>query len=226
MLKTLGRETKGFRLVSVLTPIFMIAEVIMEMIIPKLMASIIDNGVTPGNMQVIYTVGAQMVVAALFGLLFGILGAVAGSHAATGFARNLRRGMFRNIQTFSFANIDKYSTAGLVTRMTTDVTNIQNAYQMMLRMSVRAPASMIVALIMSYTVNRRLANIYLIAVILLGCALAYLLAVQGLRRAFGQRCDTWGVDALIGLAIAAPVFWLFRQLLAIHLPGLTATGWL
>ena len=144
MLKTLGRETKGFRLVSVLTPIFMIAEVIMERILPKLMASIIDNGVTPGNMQVIYTVGAQMVVAALFGLLFGILGAVAGSHAATGFARNLRRGMFRNIQTFSFANIDKYSTAGLVTRMTTDVTNIQNAYQMLLRMSVRAPASMIV----------------------------------------------------------------------------------
>ena len=176
MLKTLGRETKGFRLVSVLTPIFMIAEVIMEMIIPKLMASIIDNGVTPGNMQVIYTVGAQMVVAALFGLLFGILGAVAGSHAATGFARNLRRGMFRNIQTFSFANIDKYSTAGLVTRMTTDVTNIQNAYQMMLRMSVRAPASMIVALIMSYTINRRLANIYLIAVILLGCALAFIMS--------------------------------------------------
>ena len=110
MLKTLGRETKGFRLVSVLTPVFMIAEVIMEMIIPRLMASIIDNGVTPGNMQVIYTVGAQMIVAALFGLLFGILGAVAGSHAATGFARNLRRAMFENIQTFSFANIDKYST--------------------------------------------------------------------------------------------------------------------
>ena len=161
MLKTLGRETKGIRLVSVLTPLFMIAEVIMEMIIPKLMASIIDNGVTPGNMQVIYTVGAQMIVAALFGLLFGILGAVAGSHAATGFARNLRRAMFENIQTFSFANIDKYSTAGLVTRMTTDVTNIQNAYQMLLRMSIRAPASMIVALIMSYTVNRQLANIYL-----------------------------------------------------------------
>ena len=117
-----------------------------------------------------------MVVAALFGLLFGILGAVAGSHAATGFARNLRRGMFRNIQTFSFANIDKYSTAGLVTRMTTDVTNIQNAYQMLLRMSVRAPASMIVALIMSYTINRRLANIYLIAVILLGCALAFIMS--------------------------------------------------
>ena len=173
MLKTLGRETKGFRLVSILTPIFMICEVIMEMIIPKLMASIIDDGVTPGNMQVIYIVGAQMIVAALFGLLFGILGAVLGSHAATGFARNLRRGMFKNIQTFSFANIDKYSTAGLVTRMTTDVTNIQNAYQMLLRMSIRAPASMIVALIMSYTINRQLANIYLIAVILLGCVLVY-----------------------------------------------------
>ena len=175
MLKTLGRETKGFRLVSILTPIFMICEVIMEMIIPKLMASIIDDGVTPGNMQVIYIVGAQMIVAALFGLLFGILGAVLGSHAATGFARNLRRGMFKNIQTFSFANIDKYSTAGLVTRMTTDVTNIQNAYQMLLRMSIRAPASMIVALIMSYTVNRQLANIYLIAVILLGCVLVYIM---------------------------------------------------
>ena len=175
MLKTLGRETKGFRLVSFLTPVFMICEVIMEMIIPKLMASIIDNGVTPGNMQVIYIVGAQMIVAALFGLLFGILGAVFGSHAATGFARNLRRGMFKNIQTFSFANIDKYSTAGLVTRMTTDVTNIQNAYQMLLRMSIRAPASMIVALIMSYTINRQLANIYLIAVILLGCVLVYIM---------------------------------------------------
>lgn len=96
--------------------------------------------------------------------------------------------MFRNIQTFSFANIDKYSTAGLVTRMTTDVTNIQNAYQMMLRMSVRAPASMIVALIMSYTINRRLANIYLIAVILLGCALAFIMSRshQVLRRGIPQ----------------------------------------
>ena len=147
MLKTLGRETKGIRLVSVLTPLFMIAEVIMEMIIPKLMASIIDNGVTPGNMQVIYTVGAQMIVAALFGLLFGILGAVAGSHAATGFARNLRRAMFENIQTFSFANIDKYSTAGLVTRMTTDVTNVQNAFQMIERMCVRAPVHLVFALL-------------------------------------------------------------------------------
>lgn len=175
MFKTLGRETKGFRLVSILTPICMIGEVIMEMIIPKLMATIVDDGVTAGNMDVIYSVGAKMLVAALIGLFVGILGAMFGSHAATGFARNLRRGMFRNIQTFSFANIDKYSTAGLVTRMTTDVTNIQNAYQMMLRMAVRAPASMIVALFMSFTINAQLASVYLVAVILLGGALIYIM---------------------------------------------------
>lgn len=175
MFKTLGRETKGFRLVSILTPVCMIGEVIMEMIIPKLMATIVDDGVTAGNMEVIYTVGAKMLVAALIGLLVGILGAMFGSHAATGFARNLRRGMFRNIQTFSFANIDKYSTAGLVTRMTTDVTNIQNAYQMSLRMAVRAPASMIVALVMSFTINAQLASVYLVAVILLGCALIFIM---------------------------------------------------
>ena len=148
----------------------MIAEVIMEMIIPRLMASIIDNGVTPGNMQVIYTVGAQMIVAALFGLLFGILGAVAGSHAATGFARNLRRAMFRNIQTFSFANIDKYSTAGLVTRMTTDVTNVQNAFQMIERMCVRAPVHLVFALIMAVVIGGPLALIFVVAI-------AFLLAV-------------------------------------------------
>ena len=175
MFKTLGRETKGFRLVSILTPVCMIGEVITEMIIPKLMATIVDDGVTAGNMQVIYSVGAKMLVAALIGLLVGFLGAMFGSHAATGFARNLRRGMFRNIQTFSFANIDKYSTAGLVTRMTTDVTNIQNAYQMMLRMAVRAPASMVVALIMSFTINAELASVYLVAVILLGAALTFIM---------------------------------------------------
>ena len=154
----------------------MIGEVILEMIIPKLMATIVDDGVNAGNMEVIYSVGSKMLIAAVLGLLVGILGAVFGSHAATGFARNLRRGMFRNIQTFSFANIDKYSTAGLVTRMTTDVTNIQNAYQMLLRMAIRAPASMVVALIMSFTINAQLASVYLVAVILLGGALMFIMS--------------------------------------------------
>ena len=176
MLKTLFKETSGVRLVSVLTPLCMVGEVVMEMIVPRLMSSIIDDGVTAGNMQHIYTVGGWMIVAAIVGLIFGVGGAVFGSAAATGLARNLRKSMFRNIQTFSFASIDKYSTAGLVTRMTTDVTNIQNAYQMSLRMSIRAPASLIVAMVMSFTINHQLASIYLVAAFLLGCVLVFIMS--------------------------------------------------
>ena len=176
MLKTLFKETSGVRLVSVLTPLCMVSEVVMEMIVPRLMSSIIDDGVTAGNMQHIYTVGGWMIVAAIVGLIFGVGGAVFGSAAATGLARNLRKSMFRNIQTFSFASIDKYSTAGLVTRMTTDVTNIQNAYQMSLRMSIRAPASLIVAMVMSFTINHQLASIYLVAAFLLSCVLVFIMS--------------------------------------------------
>ena len=111
-----------------------------------------------------------------FGLLFGVLGGVFGARASTGYARNLRRSMYRNIQTFSFANIDKYSTAGLVTRMTTDVTNIQNAYQMILRMAIRAPSSMVIAMIMAFTINAKLASIYLVAVIILGGCLVLIMS--------------------------------------------------
>ncbi len=176
MLKTLFKETSGVRLVSALTPLCMVGEVVMEMIVPRLMSSIIDDGVTAGNMQHIYTVGGWMIVAAIVGLIFGVGGAVFGSAAATGLARNLRKSMFRNIQTFSFASIDKYSTAGLVTRMTTDVTNIQNAYQMSLRMSIRAPASLIVAMVMSFTINHQLASIYLVAAFLLSCVLVFIMS--------------------------------------------------
>ncbi|MEE0801507.1 MAG: ABC transporter ATP-binding protein [Gemmiger sp.] len=175
MFKTLYKETEGFRLVSLLTPICMIGEVTMEMVIPKLMSSIIDDGVTAGNLEHIYRVGGWMIVAAIVGLFFGISGGVLGARASTGYARNLRRSMYRNIQTFSFSNIDKYSTAGLVTRMTTDVTNIQNAYQMILRMFVRAPASMIIAMFMAFSINARLATIYLTAVILLGACLMFIM---------------------------------------------------
>ncbi len=184
MFKTLYKEIDGFKLVSVLTPVCMIGEVVMEMIVPRLMASIIDDGVTAGNMEHIYRVGGWMIVAAIIGLVFGVLGAVFGSRAATGFARNLRRSMYRNIQTFSFSNIDKYSTAGLVTRMTTDVTNIQNAYQMILRMFVRAPASMVIAMVMSFAINRELASVYLVAVILLGSALIFIMTRA--TRYFGE----------------------------------------
>ena len=122
----------------------------METVIPLLMASIIDDGVEAGNMQHIYTVGAWMIAAAAVGLFAGMMGGKFGARASTGFARNLREAMFVNIQNYSFSNIDKFSTAGLVTRLTTDVTNLQNAYQMLLRMCMRAPASMICAMVMAF----------------------------------------------------------------------------
>ena len=172
MFKSLYKETEGFRLVSILTPLCMIGEVVMEMIIPKLMSSIIDDGVTAGNLSHIYRIGGWMIVAAAFGLLFGVLGGVFGARASTGYARNLRRSMYRNIQTFSFANIDKYSTAGLVTRMTTDVTNLQNAFQMIERMCVRAPVHLVFALIMASMISRSLTMVFLVAIVFLVAVLA------------------------------------------------------
>ncbi len=168
MVKTILGQIKEFKRDSLLTPVFMILEVIMEMVIPLLMAAIIDDGVSKGNMAYICQTGAVMLLAALLGLIAGMLGAKYAANASAGLARNLRASMFENIQSFSFANIDKFSTAGLVTRLTTDVTNIQNAYQMILRMCVRAPFSMIIAMIMAFTINAELAAVYLIAVALLG----------------------------------------------------------
>ena len=175
MLKTLAAQIKEFKRDSILTPIFMILEVLMETLIPFLMASIIDNGVNKGDIHHIYVVGAWMVGAACFSLFAGIMGGKYGARASTGIARNLRKSMFENIQTFSFANIDKYSTAGLVTRMTTDVTNLQNAYQMILRMCTRAPASLICAMAMSFFISPKLASVYLIVIILLGGVLAIII---------------------------------------------------
>lgn len=179
MLKTLGKHLDGFRKDSVITPVFMIFEVIMEMIIPLMMASIIDNGVNgnggAGDMNFIFKMGALMIVVACLGLFAGIMGGKYGARASAGFARNLRKGMFENIQTFSFSNIDKFSSAGLVTRMTTDVTNVQNAYQMILRMCIRAPFSLIIAMIMSFTISPKLASIYLVVVIILGIVLIFMI---------------------------------------------------
>ena len=165
MIKTLAAQIKEYRTVSIITPIFMILEVVFEMLIPFLMASIIDDGVEAGNMQHIYAVGAVMVAAALCGLFCGVMGGKYGARASTGFAKNLRQAMFENIQTFSFASLDKFSTAGLVTRLTTDVTNMQMAYQMILRICFRAPVSMICAMAMAFLINAQLAVILLAAVL-------------------------------------------------------------
>ena len=171
MLKTLAREIKEYIRPSILTPLFMIGEVIMEMIIPLMMASIVNEGIEGGNTKHIYVMGALMIVATLISLFFGIAGAKYGAQAAMGFGKNLRKAMFAKIQTYSFANIDKFSTPSLVTRLTTDVTNIQNSYQMLLRMCMRSPSSLICAMIMAFTISPQLASIYLIAVIILGFAL-------------------------------------------------------
>ena len=191
MLKTLGAQIKEYKWASIATPVFMLLEVAVDTIIPLLMASIIDNGVNKGDTQHIYIMGVWMIVAALFGLLTGCLGAKYGANAAMGFGKNLRAAMFRNIQTFSFANIDRFSSASLVTRMTTDVTNIQNAYMMMLRMAMRAPASIICAMAMSFFISPRLATIYLIAVIALGALLLFIskAAMKYFDRAFKRYDD-------------------------------------
>ena len=186
ILRTLLKEVKEYKRASIATPVYMILEVAMEMVIPFLMASIIDDGVNAGNMAHIYKVGGIMIAAAFLGLVAGLLGGRYGAKASAGFAKNLREAMFNNIQTYSFANIDKFSTAGLVTRLTTDVTNIQMAYQMTLRMFMRAPASLLCAMAIAFTINARLASIYLIAVLILGVLLFFIIrhATQYFMMAF------------------------------------------
>ena len=175
MLKTLLAQVKEFKTPSILTPVCMIGEVICEMIIPVLMGRIVDIGIGGSDMGYIVRTGLVMLCVAVVGLIFGILGAVFGSKASAGFARNLRKAMYDNIQTFSFSSIDKFSSSSLVTRLTTDVTSIQNAYQMILRMAMRAPASMIIAMVMSFIISPELARIYLIAVVILAVIMFFVM---------------------------------------------------
>lgn len=190
MLKTIVSQIKEFKRDSILTPLCMLAEVAVEMVIPLLMASIIDKGVTAGDMHHIKTVGLGMLGLALVGLIVGVLGAKFGARASAGLAKNLRQTMFETIQTFSFSNIDKFSTAGLITRLTTDVTNVQNAYMMILRMCVRAPAVMILAMVMAFSINAKLASVYLVAVVALGLVLALILSkVMGYFKSVFQKYD-------------------------------------
>ena len=175
MVKTILSQVKEFRRISILTPVCMIGEVICEMIIPVLMGKIVDNGVMAGNVSFIMRTGAVMICVALLGLTFGIMGGFFAARAGAGLARNLRKAMHDNIQTFSFSNIDHFSTSSLVTRLTTDVTNIQNAYMMMLRMAMRAPSTMIVAMVMSFIISPRLASIYFIAVAFLALFMFFMM---------------------------------------------------
>lgn len=168
MLKTLLAQVKQYKKSSLLTPLFAALEVVMEVLIPFITAMIIDQGIEAGNMKKVGLYGSIMLVFAMFSLLFGVLAGKYGANASSGLACNLRDAMYENIQTFSFSNIDKYSTAGLVTRMTTDVTNVQNAYQMILRIAVRAPFTLICSMIMCFVINAKLSLIFVIAIIVLG----------------------------------------------------------
>ncbi len=171
MLKTLFAQVKQYKKVSVITPIITALEVVMELLIPMVMASIIDDGIEKGNMRHVYLCGGIMLVLAALGLIFGILAGRLAAYASSGYACNLRDAMFANIQTFSFHNIDKYSTAGLVTRMTTDVSNMQLAFQMLLRICTRAPLMLIFALVMSIIINPQLSMVFVAAIIVLGSIL-------------------------------------------------------
>ena len=168
---TLYRQIGQYKKWTFITPVCMIGEVIAEMVIPVLMGSLVDDGVSMSNMAYVKRVGIIMLIVAIFGLFCGIAGAFTGSYAGSGFAKNLRKAMFDNVQKYSFANIDKFSPSSLVTRLTTDVTNVQNAFQMLIRMAMRAPATMIVAMVMSFIISPKLASIYLVAVIVLGVLL-------------------------------------------------------
>ncbi len=167
-LKTLGAEIGDFKAPSIATPLCMILEVVMEMMVPLLMARIIDFGVEANDMDVILKTGGLMLLLALMGLLAGIGGGVFGAKASAGLAMNLRSRLYRSIQTFSFSNIDKFSTSGLITRLTTDITNIQNAYQVLLRMAMRAPLSLVTAMTMAMIISPSLSMVYCVAVVFLG----------------------------------------------------------
>lgn len=176
MLKTILAQVRQYKLASILSMVFATAEVVMEVILPLLTAAIIDKGISVGDMGKVYLYGGLMILAALLSLSFGILAGKFAAQASTGVACNLRDAMYENIQTYSFSNIDKYSTAGLVTRLTTDVTNVQNAYQMIIRMGIRAPFTLIAALFMSMLVSVKISMIFVVAIIFLGIVLAFIIS--------------------------------------------------
>lgn len=171
MLKKLSASIRQYKRQSLLAPLFVTFEVILEVLIPTIMAYLIDNGINKGDMNVIAKTGLILVVTCIISLICGILSGKFAAEASTGFAANLRKDMFYNVQNFSFENIDKFSTSSIVTRLTTDITNIQNAYQMVVRVAVRSPIMLVFALVMSFMLNPRLALVFIIAIPILGIGL-------------------------------------------------------
>jgi len=175
MIQNLTKQAKGNLVPTFLTILFVILEVVMDVTIPFLMAFLLDRGVDAGNLNEIFKWGALLLFCALIALLFGVLSGHFAAKASTGFARNVRKSLFYRVQDFSFSNIDKFSTASLVTRMTSDVTNIQQAYQMLTRIAVRSPVMLLFSFVMAYNINARLSMVYLVAIPVLGIGLFFLI---------------------------------------------------
>ena len=168
IVKTLSKCIREYKKESILTPVYMAGEVFMEVAITYVLSLLIDRGITPGNMGEILRIGGLLILCALVSLAFGVMSGRSAAVASTGFAKNVRQDMYYNIQTFSFANIDKFSTASLITRLTTDVTRMQQAYMMLIRIAIRSPLMLIFSLIMSFRINARIATVFLCAVPVLG----------------------------------------------------------
>lgn len=176
MVRKLLKSVREYKKHSILAPVFVIFEVIMEVVIPLLMANLIDFGIDDGNLEYIVKMGIVLVVFALISLIFGILSGRSAAIASAGFAKNLRKDMYYKVQNFSFSNIDKFSTASIVTRLTTDVTNVQNAYMMIIRVAVRAPIMLICALVLAFNVNASMALIFLCIVPILAVGLFFIMS--------------------------------------------------
>ena len=176
MIKTLLKHVKQYKTASLLTPVFIMLEVVLDVLIPFVTAKLIDNGINAGHMPSVYKYGLIMVVMAFLSMMAAILAGKYASYASSGFACNLRDAMYKNIQRFAFSDIDKYSTSGLVTRMTTDVTNLQNAYQQIIRTSVRAPFNLLSSIVMCFVISPQLSLIFIIASVVLGIILALIIS--------------------------------------------------
>ena len=174
MIKRLMKSIREYKTPSLLAPFFVALEVVLEVIIPLLMANLIDDGIYQGEMRLVYKIGVELIICAILSLIFGILSGMFAAKASSGFAKNLRQDLYYKVQTFSFTNIDKFSTSSLVTRLTTDITNVQMAYQMIIRIAVRAPLMLIISLCFALSINKSLSLIFLIVIPILGFGLFFI----------------------------------------------------
>ena len=174
MIKRLMKSIREYKTPSLLAPFFVALEVVLEVIIPLLMANLIDDGIYQGEMRLVYKIGVELIICTILSLIFGMLSGMFAAKASSGFAKNLRQDLYYKVQTFSFTNIDKFSTSSLVTRLTTDITNVQMAYQMIIRIAVRAPLMLIISLCFALSINKSLSLIFLIVIPILGFGLFYI----------------------------------------------------